>query len=60
MVETISNLMLEAARTERIQKLNETFGIDDPVLGHADFKKVYDTEGPIWIENVKALGLTPA
>ncbi len=60
MVETVSALMLEAAQTERIRKLNETFGIEDPVLGHADFKKVYDAEGPIWIENVRKLGLTPA
>lgn len=60
LVERVSALMLEAAQTERIRKLNETFGIEDPVLGHADFKKVYDSEGPIWIENVKALGLTPA
>ncbi|AVO46844.1 Bug family tripartite tricarboxylate transporter substrate binding protein [Phreatobacter cathodiphilus] len=60
MVETVSTLMLEAAQTERIRKLNETFGIEEPVLGHADFKKVYDAEGPVWIDNVRKLGLTPA
>lgn len=60
MVETISALMLEAAKTERIQKLNETFGIEDPVLGHADFKRIYASDGPVWIENVRKLGLTPA
>ncbi|MDP2801384.1 MAG: tripartite tricarboxylate transporter substrate binding protein [Phreatobacter sp.] len=60
LVETVSALMLEAAQTERIRKLNETFGIEDPVLGHADFKKIYDSQGPIWIENVRKLGLTPA
>ncbi|WP_296573913.1 tripartite tricarboxylate transporter substrate binding protein [Phreatobacter sp.] len=60
LVETVSALMLEAAQTERIRKLNETFGIEDPVLGHADFKRIYASEGPIWIENVRKLGLTPA
>lgn len=60
MVETISALMLEAAKTERIRKLNETFGIEDPVLGHADFKRIYASDGPVWIENVRKLGLTPA
>ena len=58
-VERLSALIVEGGKTERVQKLLDTFGIDETPLGHAEFKKLYAEEGPIWISSVQSLGLTP-
>jgi tripartite-type tricarboxylate transporter receptor subunit TctC len=58
-VDRLSGLIVEGARTERIQKLLDTFGIDELPLPHEEFKKLYAEEGPIWISAVQSLGLTP-
>ncbi len=59
MVQNLSDLMVEAGKTERIQKILATFGIDEAAASHQEFRKLYDEEGPIWISLVKGLGLTP-
>jgi tripartite-type tricarboxylate transporter receptor subunit TctC len=58
-VQNLSDLMVEAGKTERIQKILGTFGIDESAVGHKEFRKLYDDEGPVWISLVKGLGLTP-
>jgi tripartite-type tricarboxylate transporter receptor subunit TctC len=58
-VQRLSDLMVEGGKSERVQKLLDTFGIDDAAVGHEEFRKLYDEEGPIWIGLVKDLGLTP-
>ena len=58
-VERLSGLMVEAGKTERIQKLLDKYGIDESAQGHIAFKKLYDDETPIWVDAVRALGLAP-
>ena len=58
-VERLSALMVEAGKSDRVQKLLETYGIDEFAQDHIAFKKLYDNEVPIWIDAVKGLGLTP-
>jgi len=58
-VERLSDLMVEAGKTDRIQKLLDTYGIDEAAQGHIAFKKTYDDETPIWVDAVRALGLAP-
>jgi tripartite-type tricarboxylate transporter receptor subunit TctC len=58
-VERLSGLMVEAGKTDRIQKLLDTNGIDESAQGHIAFKKLYDDETPIWVDAVRALGLAP-
>jgi len=58
-VERLSGLMVEAGKTERIQKLLDTNGIDESAQGHIAFRTLYDNETPIWVDAVRALGLTP-
>ena len=50
---------MEGGKSERVQKLLGTFGIDEAAVGQQEFRKMYDDEGPIWIGLVKSLGLTP-
>jgi tripartite-type tricarboxylate transporter receptor subunit TctC len=58
-VERLSGLMVEAGKTDRIQKLLDQYGIDESAQGHIAFKKMYDEETPIWVDAVRALGLAP-
>jgi tripartite-type tricarboxylate transporter receptor subunit TctC len=58
-VERLSALMVEGGRTERVQKLLDTFGIDEAAQGHVEFKKLHEYEKPILLELVSSLGLTP-
>jgi tripartite-type tricarboxylate transporter receptor subunit TctC len=58
-VQRLSDLMVEGGKSERVQKLLDTFGVDEAAFGHQDFRKLYDEENPIWISLVQGLGLTP-
>ncbi len=60
MVQQISDLMVEAGKTERIQKLIATFGIDDAAQDHRYFRHIYETQGPVWLDHVNRLGITPS
>ncbi len=58
-VQKLSDMIVEAGKTERIQKLIYTFGIDEAARDRVYFKKVMDEEGPVWIDLVKSLNLEP-
>jgi tripartite-type tricarboxylate transporter receptor subunit TctC len=56
----VSDLMVAGGRSERIQKILDTFGIDEGAMSRAESQKLYDEEGPDWIEATRMLGLTPS
>jgi len=59
-VQRLSDLCVEAGRTERIQKINETFGIDEGARDRAYFRKVIDESQTGWrktIANAALLGI---
>jgi len=58
-VQKLSDMMVEGGKSERIQKILDTFGIDESARDRVYFKKVMDEEGPVWIELVKGLNLEP-
>jgi tripartite-type tricarboxylate transporter receptor subunit TctC len=58
-VQRLSDLMVEGGKTERIQKIIDTFGIDEAARDRVYFKKVMDEEGPVWIDVIKSLNLEP-
>jgi tripartite-type tricarboxylate transporter receptor subunit TctC len=58
-VERLSDLMVEAGKTDRIRKLLDSYGIDEPAQGHIAFKRMYDDETPFLVDAVRALGLAP-
>ena len=58
-VQKLSDLMVEGGRTERVQKINETFGIDEAARDRAYFKKVIDDEGPVWLDVIRGLNIEP-
>jgi tripartite-type tricarboxylate transporter receptor subunit TctC len=58
-VQKLSDLMVEAGRSERIQKIIDTFGIDEAARDRTYFKKVLDEEGPVWLDVIKSLNIEP-
>jgi tripartite-type tricarboxylate transporter receptor subunit TctC len=58
-VQKLSDLFVEGGKTERVQKINETFGIDEAARDRAYFKKVLDEEGPVWLDVIKGLNIEP-
>ncbi len=58
-VQRLSDLMVECGKTERIQKIIDTFGIDEAARDRAYFKKVLDEEGPVWLDVIKSLNIEP-
>jgi tripartite-type tricarboxylate transporter receptor subunit TctC len=58
-VERLSDLMVEASKTDKIRKWLDSYGIDEPALGHVAFKQMYDDETPFWVNAVRTLGLAP-
>jgi tripartite-type tricarboxylate transporter receptor subunit TctC len=58
-VERLSDLIVEASKTDRIRKWLDSYGIDEPSLGHVAFKRMYDDETPVWVNAVRTLGLAP-
>jgi tripartite-type tricarboxylate transporter receptor subunit TctC len=55
----LSDMMVEAGKSERIQKIIDTFGIDMAAQDHVFFEKILAEQGPIWIDLVKGLNLEP-
>ena len=47
--------MVEGGKTERIQKVLDTFGIDEAARDNSYFEKVVREEGPIWIDLIRSL-----
>jgi len=58
-VQKLSDLMVEGGKTERVQKILDTFGIDEAARDRAYFKKVIDEEGPVWLDVARSLNLEP-
>ena len=58
-VQKLSDLMVEAGKTERIQKIIDTFGIDEAARDRTYFKKVLDEEGPVWLDVIRSLNIEP-
>lgn len=58
-VQKLSDMMVEGGKSERIQKILATFGIDNAARDHVFFEKIVAEEGPIWIDLVKGLNIEP-
>lgn len=58
-VDRYSELMVEAGQSDTIRRLRETNAIDEAAIGRRESRALYDREGPVWIEAVRGLGITP-
>lgn len=52
-VERLSELILQAAKTEKVRAMFETFGIDEGPMSLSATQALYAKESPIWIDFAK-------
>lgn len=55
----LSELLVAAGKSEKVQAMMNTFGLDEPAMTMEASQKLYDAEAPIWLDLVKGLALTP-
>jgi tripartite-type tricarboxylate transporter receptor subunit TctC len=58
-VKKLSELLVAGGKTEKIQEMMKTQGVDDFAMTLEESQKLYTEESPIWIDLVSSLGLTP-
>jgi tripartite-type tricarboxylate transporter receptor subunit TctC len=58
-VKKLSDMMVEGGKSERIQKILDTFGIDTAAQDHVFFEKILAEQGPVWMKLVRDLGIEP-
>jgi tripartite-type tricarboxylate transporter receptor subunit TctC len=58
-VKKISELLVEAGKSDKVQEMMKTFGVDEAAMTLEATQKLYDEEKPIWLDLVKSLGLEP-
>jgi len=58
-VDRLSALMVEGGTSPKIRGILDTFGIDDSAVGHPEFTRIVREEGPVLLDIVKRLGITP-
>ena len=58
-VRRMSELLVAASQSAKIQQQMANMGVDDGAFTYDATQKLYQEEGPIWIDLVKSLNLTP-
>jgi tripartite-type tricarboxylate transporter receptor subunit TctC len=59
-IQKLSKLLVAGGKTEKIQQLMKSFGVDDTAMTLEATQKLYKDEAPVWLEAVSGLGLTPS
>jgi tripartite-type tricarboxylate transporter receptor subunit TctC len=59
-IQKLSKLLVEGGKTEKVQQLMKSFGVDDTAMTFEATQKLYKEESPIWLEAVTSLGLAPS
>jgi len=59
-IQKLSKLLVAGGKTERLQQLMKSFGVDDTAMTFEETQKLYKEESPIWLEAVTSLGLAPS
>lgn len=59
LVNRYSSLFVEAGKSEKVQQILDSFGIDESAIGREGFQKLFKEDGPVWLRLVSSLGLTP-
>lgn len=58
-VRKLSELLVAAGKSDKVQEVLKNFGVDESAMSFEDTQKLYKEEAPIWLELVSSLGLTP-
>jgi tripartite-type tricarboxylate transporter receptor subunit TctC len=59
-IQKLSKLLVAGGKTEKVQQLMKSFGVDDTAMTFEETQKLYKEEAPVWLEAVTSLGLAPS
>ena len=59
-IQKLSKLLVAGGKTEKVQQLMKSFGVDDTAMTFEETQKLYKEESPVWLEAVTSLGLAPS
>ena len=59
-IQKLSRLLVAGGKTEKIQQLMKSLGVDDTAMTFEETQKLYKEEAPVWLEAVASLGLAPS
>src|SRR5439155_10740722 len=59
-VQKLSKLFVAGGKSERVQQVMKSFGVDDTAMTFEETQKLYKEESPVWLEAVASLGLAPS
>jgi tripartite-type tricarboxylate transporter receptor subunit TctC len=59
-IQKLSKLLVAGGKTEKVQQLMKSFGVDDTAMTFEETQKLYKDEAPVWLEAVTNLGLAPS
>jgi tripartite-type tricarboxylate transporter receptor subunit TctC len=59
-IQKLSKLLVAGSKTDKVQQVMKSFGVDDTAMTFEETQKLYREETPIWLEAVASLGLAPS
>ncbi len=59
-IQKLSKLLVAGGKSEKIQQLMKSFGVDDTAMTFEETQKLFKEEAPVWLESVASLGLVPS
>jgi tripartite-type tricarboxylate transporter receptor subunit TctC len=59
-IQKLSKLLVAGGKSEKVQQLMKSFGVDDTAMNFDETQKLYKDESPVWLEAVTGLGLAPS
>lgn len=58
-VKKLSGLLVAAGKSDKVQELLKSYGVDESAMTFEETQKLYKEEAPVWIDLVNSLGLSP-
>ena len=59
-VQKLSKLLVTGGKSDKVQQVMKSFGVDDTAMTFEETQKLYKEESPIWLEAVTSLGIAPS
>ena len=59
-IQKLSKLLVAGGKSEKIQQLMKSFGVDDTAMTFEETQRLFKEEAPVWLEAVASLGLAPS
>src|SRR5215813_2011939 len=59
-IQKLSKLLVVGGKSEKVQQVMKSFGVDDTAMTFEETQKLYKEESPVWLAAVTSLGIAPS